>query len=293
MTNILYMVYGRADVFHECKFSLLRLLAIHEGIRPPEVIIYTDRPDEFLPFRDKLILHIREISALQVQEWRGSIDFIFRPKIEMLLDCVTHFNGRLLYVDTDTYCLQPLTPLLDGLTDNNVILHKCEGSIGRPSNLHIKKWRSFLRRQAHNGLSGALGMNMWNAGTIGFTQANAPLLREVLQTTDEVHRKFPRHTVEQFAFCYIFQKHHLHVEAAEPYLFHYWYLKEFREVLQHFFKKYAEAPLDVLIEKSALILPEHILPDKIAYGKTSSFRRKIRRWLKKDWTIDPYLEWLD
>ena len=289
------MVYGRIDVFHECTFSLLRLLTVYEKSRvpPPEIIIYTDKPDQFSLFRDRLVLHIREITMSQVQEWRGSIDFIFRPKIEMLLDCVSHYTGNLLYTDSDTYCLQPLEPLFDLLSDTSVILHKCEGSIGRPSNLHIKKWRSFLRGQTKSGLSAALEMNMWNAGTIGFTPGKAPLLQEVLTTTDEVHRKFPKHTVEQFAFCYTFQKHHLHLEGAEPFLFHYWNLKEFRVVLQCFFKKYEGAPLSVLIEKSALILPENIVPDKVAYGKMPSLNRRIRRWLKKDWKIDPYLQMLD
>jgi len=296
MTNyILYMVYGSIDVFHECKFSLLRLLSVYEKskISPPEIIIYTDKPDQFSSFGDRLVLHIREIRPSQIRQWRGEIDFIFRPKIEMLLDCVSHYTGKLLYTDSDTYCLQPLEPLFDLLSDSSVILHKCEGSIGNPYNLHIKKWKGFLRRQTKSGLSAALKMSMWNAGTIGFTPVQAPLLQEVLSTTDEVHRKFPKHTVEQFAFCYTFQKHHLQLEEAEPFLFHYWNLKEFRVMLKHFFQKYEGAPLSVLMEKSALILPENIVPDKVAYGQIPSLNRRIKRWLKKDWKIDPYLQLLD
>jgi hypothetical protein len=289
------MVYGSVDVFHECKFSLLRLLTVYEKskISPPEIIIYTDKPDQFPSFGDRLVLHIREIRPSQIRQWRGKIDFIFRPKIEMLLDCVSHYTGKLLYTDSDTYCLQPLEPLFDLLSDSSVILHKCEGSIGNPYNLHIKKWKGFLRRQTKSGLSAALKMSMWNAGTIGFTPVQAPLLQEVLSTTDEVHRKFPKHTVEQFAFCYTFQKHHLQLEEAEPFLFHYWNLKEFRVVLKHFFQKYEGAPLSVLMEKSALILPENIVPDKVAYGQIPSLNRRIKRWLKKDWKIDPYLQLLD
>src|SRR5258708_3989981 len=296
MTNyILFRVYVRIDVFHECKFSVFRLLAVSEKNEtpPPEIIIYTDQPEPFFPFRDRLVLHIREITTSQVQQWRGSIDFVFRPKIEMLLDCLSHYTGKLLYTDSDTYCLQPLEPLFDLLSDTSVILHKCEGSIGRPSNLHIKKWRAFLRGQTKSGLSAALEMNMWNAGTIGFTPVQAPLLQKVLATTDEVHRKFPKHTVEQFAFCYTFQKHHLHLEGAELFLFHYWNLKEFRVVLQSFFQKYEGAPLSVLMEKSALVLPENIVPDKVTYGKIPSLNRRIKRWVKKDWKIDPYLLLLD
>ena len=289
------MVYGSIDVFHECKFSLLRLLAVYEKsvISPPEIIIYTDKPDQFSSFGDKLVLHIREIRPSQIRQWRGDIDFIFRPKIEMLLDCVTHYTGKLLYTDSDTYCLQPLEPLFDLLSDSSVILHKYEGPIGNPSNLHTKKWKNFLQGQTRSGLSTALKMNMWNAGTIGLMPAQARLLQEVLTTTDEVHRKFPKHTVEQFAFCYTFQKHHLHLEEAAPFLFHYWNLKEFRVVLQRFFQKYEGLSLSGLMEKSVLILPENIVPDKVTYGKIPSLNRRIKRLLKKEWKIDPYLQLLD
>lgn len=289
------MVYGRKDIFHECKFALLRLLTVYENSKaaPPEIIIYTDQPGEFVLFQDRLVLHIREITLPQIKKWRGDIDFIFRPKIEMLLDCVDHYTGKLLYVDSDTYCLQPLDGLYELLSDTSVILHKCEGSIGRPANLHIKKWRAFLRSQLKTGIGAALEMDMWNAGAIGFTPIHAPLLQDVLKTTDEVHRLFPKHTVEQFAFCYTFQKNKLHIDAAEPFLFHYWNLKEFRVLLQRFFQQYEGAPLATLMEKSALILPENILPDKLAYGKISSLNRRIKRWLKKDWRIDAYLRLLD
>lgn len=289
------MVYGRKDIFHECKFALLRLLTVCEksSTPAPEIIIYTDNPGEFALFRDRLTIHIREITADRVKKWRGEIDFIFRPKIEMLLDCVDHYNGKLLYVDSDTYCLQPLDALYDLLSDASVILHKCEGSIDRPPNLHLKKWRAFLRRQPKAGLASALEMNMWNAGTIGFTPVQTPLLQDVLKITDEVHRKFPKHTVEQFAFCYTFQKNKLHIDAAEPFLFHYWNLKEFRVVLQRFFEKYEGASLSVLMANSARILPENIVPDKVAYERTSSLNRRVKRWLKKDWKIEPYLRLLD
>ena len=289
------MVYGRKDVFHECKFALLRLLAVYEKSEAaaPEIILYTDKPGEFAIFQDRLKLHIREITMPQIKKWRGAIDFIFRPKIEMLLDCVEQYTGKLLYADCDTYCLQPLDGLYDLLSDTSVILHKCEGPIGRPANLHIKKWRAFLRRQPKTGLGSALEMNMWNAGTIGFTPVCAPLLQDVLNTTDEVHGKFPKHTAEQFAFCYTFQKNKLHIDAAEPFLFHYWNLKEFRVVLQHFFQKYEGASLSILMENSVRILPENIVPDKVAYGKIPSLNRRIKRWLKKDWKIDPYLRLLD
>jgi hypothetical protein len=83
------------------------------------------------------------------------------------------------------------------------------------------------------------------------------------------------------------------MEAASPFLFHYWNLKEFRVVLQHFFQKYGRAPLSVLMEKSALILPENIVPDKVAYERTPSLNRRVKRWMKKEWKIDPYLQLLD
>ena len=294
MTKYLFFIaYGRSDIFHECKYALLRLIAVYDALQiaPPEIIVYTDRPGEFLLFQDRLTLHIREITMDQVREWRGSIDFVFRPKIEMLLDVTARFSGKLLYLDCDTYCLQSLEGLFDALTDEQVVMHTCEGPIGSLTNIHIKKWRTFLRRTP--GFTDALGMDMWNAGTIGFTPRHAPLLHEVLRATDDLHPRFPRHTVEQFAFGYVFQKHGLRITEAAPYLFHYWNLKEYRVILERFFEKYASAPLPLLLEKSALILPEIIHPDKMAYERISSLRRRFMKWRGKDWTIQPYLRLLD
>lgn len=294
MTKYLFfIVYGKRDIFHECKYALLRLIAVYDAlhIAPPEVIIYTDTPGEFVLFQDHLTLHIHTITLEQVQAWRGDIDFVFRPKIEMLLDVTRRYSGKLLYLDCDTYCLQSVDGLFDMLSGNGVVMHTCEGSIGSLTNVHIKKWRAFLKRMP--GMVDALTMDMWNAGTIGFDTSYAPLLDEVLTLTDTLHPQFRRHTVEQFAFGYTFQKHGLHIHAAEPYLFHYWNLKEYRVILERFFTQYADAPLPVLLAKSALILPEIIHPDKMAYERISSLKRRFMKWRGKDWKIQPYLRLLD
>jgi hypothetical protein len=294
MTKYLFFIaYGKQDIFNECKYALLRLIAVYDSLQlaPPEVIVYTDTPGEFALFQDRLTLHLHPITAEQVRAWRGDIDFVFRPKIEMLLHVTSRYSGKLLYLDCDTYCLQPLDGLFDALTGSGVVMHNCEGSIGALTNVHIKKWRAFLKRQP--GMSDALTMDMWNAGTIGFDTAFAPLLHEVLSLTDELHPKFRRHTVEQFAFGYTFQKHGLRIRSAEAYLFHYWNLKEYRVVLDHFFTKYATASLPLLLEKSVLILPEIIHPDKMAYERISSLKRRFMKWRGKDWKIQPYLRLLD
>jgi hypothetical protein len=140
-------------------------------------------------------------------------------------------------------------------------------------------------------LPDALEMDMWNAGTIGFSREHAPLLQEVLGLTDGLYPRFPRHTVEQFAFGYTYQWHGLHIHAAAPYLFHYWNLKEFRVILERFFEKYTTLPS--MLESSTLILPEIIHPDKMAYERISSFKRRMMKWRGRDWTIEPYLSLMD
>ncbi|HTJ10674.1 MAG TPA: hypothetical protein VL547_01555 [Dinghuibacter sp.] len=290
MTKYLFFIaYGKADIFRECKYALLRLIAVYEaaGKTPPEIILYTDRPEEFSFVQDRLTLHTRKTGMDQIQIWRGKYDFVFRPKIEMLREVTRTFEGKLLYVDCDTYCLQTLDGLFDTLSDKAVVMHNCEGSIGEAGNIHLKKWRSFLKKQ----LPDALEMDMWNAGTIGFSPMHAPLLKEVLGLTDGLYPRFPRHTVEQFAFGYTFQWHGLRIHAAAPYLFHYWNLKEFRVVLERFFEKYTTP--DEMLSNSARILPEIIHPDKMAYERISSFRRRIMKLRGRDWKIAPYLSLMD
>src|SRR6187551_3757079 len=108
---LLFQAYGDIGNINECRFSLLKYFAVYN--KPPSetaIIIYTDQPNYFLSYTDFFSgIQLRLIDAEQIKEWRGADNFVHRVKIKIMQDCFTTFKGSLLYCDTDTYILQPLT----------------------------------------------------------------------------------------------------------------------------------------------------------------------------------------
>lgn len=287
---ILYQAYGNMDVVNECKFSLLRLLSVYGSNNKPHVIIYSDKPGEFIPFKNEIPLTIEIIHNKDINAWRGSINFVHRVKIEVIRDCLDKYPGKVIYADTDTCCIKDLNGIFDTISGLNVFFHTNEGSLSQPQQLHQKKWKRFLMGSDIDSFKNfsPLQINMWNAGVIGLQQSHSSLLGQVLELTDMLYPSFGKHTVEQFAFCYIFQKENKQFNSAEPYFFHYWNLKEFRKLLGNFFIKYKEADLKTLVKLSENIFPEKILQDKMEFENSPKLSKFIKHFTGKEWDIDKY-----
>lgn len=289
-TYIVFQSYGAAELLDECKFALLRLYRVLGKDAPP-VIVYTDQPQEFEPFASLLSLTTREINAELIDKWKGNHKFVHRVKIEVIKECLAARQGKLLYMDSDTCVTSSLSQLFEHLDAGNVVFHVSEGQIGNGGNLHFRKWKQFLvdtdvlKDQSQDPLT----TEMWNAGVIGLHSSHLPLLDEVLELTDELYPLFPRHTVEQFSFCYIFQKHRIRISEASHIIFHYWNLKEFRSLLRRFFAKHTAIPLDQLAVITDNILPQPIVSDKMKFQQLPFFKKLFRKASGKVWAIEQYL----
>ena len=96
---IVFQCYGNEGVFHECAYALLSLSRLYQaGVKCNiEIWIYTDNPGWFEAFKDcTLSLHFRAIDKATINEWRGSIDFVHRVKIEVLKDFCKDKKGNVL-----------------------------------------------------------------------------------------------------------------------------------------------------------------------------------------------------
>lgn len=277
-------------VINECKYSLLRLLSVYGYNELPDVIIYSDKPGAFDIFQGRIPMLIETISMDDIKKWRGAIDFVHKVKIEVIKHCLSKYTGKFIYNDTDTYCKKKVHEIFDTLSHTNVFFHVKEGSFSNPPTLHFKKWKKFLNRysfasphQLH-----PLQTDMWNAGVIALQNSHLPMIDKVIELTDELYRLYPRHTVEQFAFCYTFQDEHIRISAALPFIFHYWDLKEFRILLEIFFNKYKATDIKTLVELSGNILPERILSDKLKFENSGSVLKFVKKISGKNWSINNY-----
>ena len=288
-TYIVYQSYGAPELLDECKFALLRLYRIL-GKQTPQVVVYTDQPHEFEPFAAIVPLTIREMNAQLIGQWKGKNQFVHRVKIEVIKDCLLNRQGKLIYMDSDTCVTSALPELLDRIDTGRVVFHIPEGEIGAGGNLHFRKWKQFLQSNKNLPLQSPdpLKIEMWNAGVIGLHDSHLPLLDEVLALTDELYPLFPRHTVEQFAFCYTFQKHSIHISEAADIIFHYWNLKEFRTLLRRFFTQHTSVPLQELATLTDTILPQPIVNDKLQFEQLPFFKKIIQKAKGNTWSIDRY-----
>ena len=287
---IAFLCYGDKGVFYECAYALLSLSRLYPSGPPnTEIWIYTDDAAWFRSFKDcKLPIHYREIDKTTIQQWRGEINFVHRIKIELLKDLTKEKAGNILYVDTDVVFTHNIDSILDGINDGLLYMHTMEGIISNRGNPIFRKLNDHLKKDTANKVNGKplQDLAMWNAGVLGFNTRHKHLLDEVLAFTDSEYPKLPKHVIEQFAFSVYFQRED-NVKAAAPYIFHYWKLKEAREMLASFFDYFKGKTWEELTRYSSFIQMPALMQEKVNYlhGRSISAHLRNKQWhpAKQNW----------
>lgn len=236
--NVVYQAYGLQEILRQTLFSVLSLLYqlkdAHSNDQDKiKILIYTDNKTFFTDFFGNLPQLVYEvITTEKIKIWRGDIDFVHRVKIEVLRDARSKYKGDLFYLDGDTYFTEPPLSLFSFLSQPmsgvHSLMHELEGRVSDDYNPVAKKVRKFLQSSDYPekeiGFRISPETDMWNAGVLGISEKNLHFLDEVLFLTDEMHKKYKKHVIEQFAFSYVLQKKG-QVHAA-PLVAHYWRNKE-------------------------------------------------------------------
>jgi hypothetical protein len=287
---ILLQAYGSKEIFDECRFFLMRFAATATNWEKDNIniVIYTNNQtvfDKWIPVLPNIIFV--PITMEQVTEWRGSINFVHRVKIEIITHFFSLYNGNMLYCDTDTYPIQSLQPLFESIDDDKIYMHTSEGKIvDMPQ---FKKWYNFLQKSNLPFFNkSVVNTTMWNAGVIGINHQCKDILPAVLKLTDDVYPLFKKHTVEQFAFSYSLLQLK-NIAAADMYIYHYWNLKELRILLNSWFLKNKETPIKSLIKSSQTISPQQISVEKFSFLNKPKIFQLYKKLKGKNWNIENYL----
>ncbi len=291
---ILYQAYGGSDFINECRYSLLKYLQVYNLTPPADmaIAVYTDAPEQFADFTPYLRnLTLQKLEPYSIQKWRGSINFVHRVKIEMLLHFFFRYEGNVLYCDTDTYLTAPVQPVFKDIAAGAFYMHEYEGRIDKNDNPTFGKWERFLAATSvnfnHKTLQFSKSLKMFNAGVVGLSSRHKEILHDVLALTDAVYQQFPKHIAEQFAFSYCLQKNGT-VKTAGQQVAHYWNLKEFRQLLKTFFTLHAEESIPNLVKKLHHLDAMAIQHDKDAWEDLPFLRRFWRQLSGKRWKIAAY-----
>ena len=255
--TVVLQAYGSDTIINQniyCLLSFLRHSDVETKNKTPgqgvRVVIYTDQPERFRKFFDieqaRDHIQYEDLSPARVKEWRGSINFVHRVKVEMLRDAAKKFAGtRIFYVDGDTVFLRDPSPLFAFIDNRNSVMHELENIVDLGSDPISKKLTRFLQKEWRPNEASQRGLNsgaaMWNAGVLGFSPQFTPHLDEVLRLTESLYSAYPKHIMEQLAFSY-YLRTHTRIHDAREFILHYWRDKDvYNERIARFLSTHATA----------------------------------------------------
>ena len=294
MTNVLVLEGSRDTVrINTCRYALLKYLEVYNLNPPPAiaVYVYTDQPalfESFIPFIDHF--EIKEVSETQFKQWHGSPGFPQRVKMKILEEVLEHINGNVLYLDTDTCIQNSLEPHFASIENGAFLLHSCKGNLNEDSEPAARRLKKFLAdssiKQNDNAISTS-GMKLWNTCCIGINSKFKTLLDDVLELTDIAGSQFSAPVWESFAFSYCFQKAG-NIQACKDSIYHYKNLKEFRKLLQLFFRKNEEESIPNLVKGLRHLDVATIQKQKSLYEALPLYKKWLQALKGKSWSIKQY-----
>ena len=199
---ITYIVYGENQSYYDgAKFSVLTFMHWISNEDPVEVVILTEKPEEFIGYPVKVL----KISDEQKKTWSLDGTYHFRIKnrgLAFVMDKLKLKNeDKILFFDSDTYFHKSPLKLFDFIKPNQALFYLNEGLIydRKRFNVYIKHLEG--RRIEIEGCTYKLTKKsaLWGSLMVGIM----PNMRSSLEWSDKLLLKFydlvPSHTIEPFA----------------------------------------------------------------------------------------------
>ena len=281
---------------HELKGLLLSLSIFHTGVN---VYIISDNEtklyiENMCQYKD-LTIHIKWFVELDkytnmnrsMMEKEGIFTEFLNNKAIVIKKALNYEKDTLL-LDCDIVITHPIDQVFKNINSGQLYMHVREGLVSDRGNKVLAKVNDHYKNKSPLKIKGkpVHEFAMWNAGVLGFNTKYAHVLDEVLTFTDSEYPNFPKHIIEQFAFSIYFQQAGL-VKAAAPYIFHYWNLKEARDILSSFFDHFKDKNWDELTQYSSLVQMHALMQDKANFYRNRGMLGSMtsKKWLpeKQDW----------
>lgn len=274
-------------------YSILSYLKFHKEDENL-IIILTDNADFFKKrISNNIIYH--ELNEEKIKLWKGKHNFVHRVKVKVIQDVVSKYEGNFLYLDSDTYFIKNCSEIFENINSNAIYFDKCEGKLIDNKGGIARKMKAFLKNESefkipslNESLKIDSDFTVWNAGVIGFNSSYSNQLIMVEELVDELYSKNQLFVMEQISFNYFFQRKTKPLESKN-HIHHYWYFKEFRGVLSHFFEHNKSKSFEEMIVEIDKINPEYLSSEKRAYKKMSFWKKQFHKIQKgRKWKILDY-----
>ena len=223
-TTFLFLAFGTNTTNHAmANFSIVSLKKFAPA--NSTFIIYTDKPEYYQYLA--AIAETRILDEAKLADWQGKHKFLWRIKIMAMLDSAQKDPGHLVYVDTDTFALGDLSPMITKLEQGSCFMHVKESLLSNDK----AKNKKLMWQQAQNKKFGGMLVDqnsaMWNAGVVAINAENkTALLTKALMSTDEMcEQNVERWLIEQFSLSQALSSTGK-IERCDQWIAHYWGTKD-------------------------------------------------------------------
>ena len=249
---ITYIVYGENQSYYDgAKFSFLTFMNWISSENPIEIVVLTERPEEFTNYPVKVL----KMSNEQKKMWSLDGAYHFRIKnrgLAFIMDELKLISeDKILFFDTDTYFYKSPLELFNLIQPNQALFYLNEGLIYKRKrfDVYIKSLED--RHIEIQGKKYELSKQsaLWGSLMVGIM----PNMRHSLEWSDLLMLKFheivPSHTIEPFSLSEALLRDYKLVEGKNfVSLYSTSRKKEYvKNVLSNFFKENKALHIDELV----------------------------------------------
>ena len=278
---VIYLDYGNNTANQmQTYFSVLSMVAW--SVVPLRIGVVTDHAEVYRRLSD--YVEVVEVNDVLLQEWRGSMGYSFRIKMKAIQHAVEMAMKKgeavsaFVFVDSDTFAFRELDALYEEVTDGSACMHKNEGMPYLTRGASRRLWQ-VVKGKRYADILMEEGMEMWNSGVMGVPASKAKEVCELaLRLCDEMLADGVRSfNVEQFCFSVALQQVCGRIQAAEPYICHYWGNKEgwCQRIEEFFMRSYMEGRS---VEQDIQHVREMDFTATPYYVRTPIWRKRFMRW---------------
>ena len=281
MSNyILYLAEGNNHNVNECRYSLLKYLAVY-NLKPPTdigIIVYTDVPATFEAFEPFF-------NQFELKEIKSPLP----SKLEIFKEALSLKQGNFLYVSTDSYFIEPVDAAFQTLQHDNFLFYKQKATTENDL-VEFKKIKEYLSNNSieveGEKISYLPNEDFYSTEIIGTNSATASLVQKMYLLYSEISRHSSAEASETFACSYYATN--AAVQTMDDKIISYRNFPQFKNLLQLFFKKNEEESIPNLVKLVHHIDAETILQEKKQYDGQPFVKKLLSALTGRAWSVRQY-----
>lgn len=199
---LLYIVYGKnKDYYDGAKFSILTFLNWVAQDDPIEIVVLTEKPDEF----ESYPVQVFPISSKIKGDWSLNDRYHFRIKnrgMAYIMDqMLLKSDDKILFLDTDTYFNKSPLKIFELIQPNQAVFYLNEGLIfnRKRFRVYVENLEDRVIKIDNETYELSKESSMWGSLMVGIM----PNMRPSLEWADKLMQEFieivPAHTIEPFS----------------------------------------------------------------------------------------------